>query len=317
MIKSKESDGWKHSMQSEQSFEVYLHDIHDLPLLSSEDEQELIRRIQKGRDATRRLEGEPELVDGERAALRSVVEDAEQARDTLVAAHLRLVVRVARQYTSRGISLLDLIQEGNIALLQAAANFDPAYGVRFATYALWWVRHAIARSVAEAGHPIRLPEDVRLKVYRLYRARNDLLQQYAREPGDHELARATGFSIQEVQELSRYLQPVLSLHTPVGDEGDSELLDVVPDPAAELQVSDPVRLVLAEELEQVLRRLAPEEQAVLRLRFGLYGRRLHSRRETAHALDMTTEQVQRLEARALRRLRDPELLHRLEEFMDR
>ena len=303
-------------MTSEPSFELYLHDLHDLPLLAREDEQELIARLHAGRQAARRLEAEPELAPAERAALARAVSEGDQARDELVAAHLRLVVRTARQYTSRGVSLLDLIQEGNLALLQAAKHFDPAHGVRFATYAMWWIRHAIARAVAEAGHPVRLPQDARLKVYRLYRARNDLLQQLEREPRAVELARATGLSVEEITDLSRYLQPVLSLDAPVDEEVDNELFDVVPDPVAELHLSAALRGVLAEELEQLLQHLTVEEREVLVLRFGLYDQPLRSRQDAAKALGLPVERVQRLEARALRKLRDPELLRRLAEAMD-
>ena len=303
-------------MTSEPSFELYLHDLHDLPLLAREDEQELITRLHAGWQAARRLEAEPELAPAERAALARAVSVGNQARDELVAAHLRLVVRTARQYTSRGVSLLDLIQEGNLALLHAAEHFDPAHGVRFATYAMWWIRHAIARAVAEAGHPVRLPQDARLKVYRLYRARNDLLQQLEREPRAVELARATGLSAEEVTDLSRYLQPVLSLDAPVDEEADNELFDVVPDPVAELQLSAALRGVLAEELEQLLQRLTVEEREVLALRFGLYDQPLRSRQDAAKALGLPVERVQRLEARALRKLRDPELRGRLAEAMD-
>ena len=304
-------------MTSEQSFELYLHDLHDLPLLARADEQQLIARLRAGRQAMERLETEPGLAPAERAALMRVVADGDEAREELVAAHLRLVVRIARQYTGRGVSLLDLIQEGNLALLQAAERFDPVYSVRFATYALWWIRHAIARAVAEVGHPIRLPEEVRLKVYRLYRARNELLQQLEREPHDVELAQATGLSIAEVRDLSQYLQPVLSLDAPVGEEADTDLVDVVPDPVAELQLSAALRGVLAEELEQLLQRLTAEEKEVLTLRFGLYDRPLRSRQAVGKELGMAPERVQRLEARALRKLRDPELVRQLEELMDR
>ena len=300
----------------EETFEFYLHDIHDLPLLTLEDEQQLVARLREGRQAAERLATDSHIEPAERAALEQVVADGEAARDRLIAAHLRLVVRIARQYTGRGVSLLDLIQEGNLALLQAASHFDPAHGARFATYAAWWIRHAIARAVAEDGHPIRLPEDVRLKVYRLYKARTDLLQELEREPRDTELARATGLRLGEVRELSRYLEPVLSLEAPLSEEGDAELVDVVPDPVAELQLSRALQNALGKELEELLQRLTPEERQVLALRFGLDDQPLRSRHEVAQLLHMSSERVQRLEARALRKLRDPELLRQLQHAMD-
>ncbi len=303
-------------MSTEQSFELYLHDLHDLPLLAREDEKQLIARLHTGRQAAQRLASEPELSPSERTALARTVAEGEQARDELVAAHLRLVVRIARQYTSRGVSLLDLIQEGNLALLQAAEHFDPAHDVRFATYASWWIRHAIAGAVAETGHPIRLPQDARRNVYRLYRARNDLLQQLEREPRDVELAQATGLSVDEVRDLSQYLSPVLSLDSPLGEDDANDLVDIVPNPVAELQLSAALRDAVAEELEQVLQRLTPEEKEVLVLRFGLFGQPLRSRQDVGKVLGLTNERVQRLEARALRKLRDPELLRQLETAMD-
>ncbi len=304
-------------MTTEQSFDLYLHDLHDLPLLAREEEQQLMARLRAGRQARQRLESEPGPDPAERAALARAIADGEQARDELVAAHLRLVVRIARQYTSRGVSLLDLIQEGNLALLQAAEHVDPAYGVRFATYASWWIRHAIARAVAEIANPIRLPEDVRRNVYRVYRARNELLQQLEREPLDADLAQVTDLSIDEVRRLSQYLQPVLSLDASVGEEADSELVDIVPDPVAELQLSAALRSAVAEELEHLLQRLTVEEKEVLALRFGLNGQPLRSRQDVGKVLGLPNDRVQRLEARALRKLRDPELLQLLEAAMDR
>ncbi len=299
----------------EHAFELYLHDIHDLPLLSQEEEQRLSSQLVVGRRAAERLASEPGLPAAERERLQRVVTAGEAAREALVASHLRLVTRLARHYTSRGISLLDLIQEGNLALLQAADHFDPRRGVRFATYAAWWIRHAIARAVAEAGHPIRLPEETRLKLYRLYRARGNLLQVLQREPAVEELATAAGLRVEEARQLLTYLEPVLSLHAPLNDEADAELADVVADPVAELQVSHALRAALRHELEQLLQRLEPDERAVIIRRFGLGDEQLRSRQQVARELGMTGERVQRLEGRALRKLRDPELLVQLRDLM--
>lgn len=300
----------------ERSFELYLHDIRDLPLLTPDDEQRLIARVREGREAAARLASDAELLPRERPVLEHAVAAADAARAELTAAHLRLVVRLARQYTGRGVSLLDLIQEGNLALLQAAEHFEPQYGVRFATYAVWWIRHAIARTVAEGGHAFHIPDEVRRRVYRMFRARSDLLQQLEREPSEAELAHASGLSATEIRELSRYLAPVLSLETPLGEEGDDELLDVVPDPRAEIELSSPLRSALSDELSALLQRLTPEERTVLTLRFGLADEVLRSRQEVAERLGYSSEKVQRLEARALRKLRDPELLQRLREVME-
>lgn len=300
----------------EQAFEFYLHDIHDLPLLDLVDEQQLIAGLCAGKDAAKRLAADALPSMAEQQRLEQLVATGERAREKLIVAHLRLVVRVARQYTGRGISLLDLVQEGNIGLLQAVDHFDPSHGVRFATYAVWWVRHAIAHAVAESRHPLRLPEDVRAKLYRLYRARNELLHQYGRGPREHELGRATGLSLREVQELAQYERPMVSLNQPLMDDGENELADVVPDPVAELQLSAASQAALGTELEQILQTLSDEERNVLTVRYGLRSRLLHTRQDTAKQLGISTERVRQLEARALRKLRSSELVERLRDYID-
>lgn len=300
----------------EPSFDLYLHDLHDLPLLTPEKEQRLSAEIEAGNGATGELAKTSSVPWEERQLLERRIAEAEAAREALVAAHLRLVVRIARQYTSRGISLLDLIQEGNLALVQAARNFEPGKGGRFATYAAWWIRHAIARAVASASHPIRVPDDTRLKLYRLHRARVELLQQLEREPHTEELADATGLTSDEIGRLAVFLQPVLSLETRLGEDADDELLDMIADPVAELELSAALQSAIGLEFDALLQRLTDEESAVLTLRFGLRDQVLRSRQEVASELSIPTERVQRLEARALRKLRDPELLRRLRAEMD-
>ncbi len=303
--------------EREQVFDLYLHDIHDLPLLSLADEQRLVAQIVEGRNAQQQLVTAEMLAFEQRCRLDQIVAAGQQARDKLIAAHLRLVVRIARQYTSRGILLLDLIQEGNLGLIQAVDHFDPQYGARFATYAVWWIRHAITQAVAEAQHPVRLPDTVRAKVYLLYRARTDLLQRLGREPNEHELAQATNLPLREVCYLLHYLQPTVSLNQPLNEDEAYELADMIPDPAAEIEISTASQAVLAEELEQLLHNLNDDERRVLTLRFGLYHHPLRTRQEVAKLLDISTERVRQLEARALRKLRSSELLDQLHEYIDR
>jgi RNA polymerase primary sigma factor len=303
-------------LPDEQAFELYLHDLRDLQLLDPGEEQRLVAQLINGRKAFQYSQQAADLAEEERRKLEETITAGEQAREALIAAHLRLVVRIARQYTGRGISLLDLIQEGNLGLLQAAEHFDPRYDVRFATYAIWWIRHAIARAVAESGHLVRLPDQVRSKLYRIYRARNELLQQLGREPHPGEIAKAVGIPKNEVEDLIHYLSPVLSLNAPINEENDQEFADVVPDPVAELQLLGPLRHALAEELEALLQHLTYEERQVLTLRFGLHGQPLRSRQDVATMLSMATERVRQLEARALRKLRTPELLQRLQAYID-
>ncbi len=302
--------------EREQAFELYLHDIHDLPLLDVEEEQRLLAQLLAGREAQIQLDSQAPVSISERPRLQRIVADSQQARERLIAAHLRLVTRIARQYTGRGVSLLDLIQEGNVGLMQAADHFDPQHAVRFATYAAWWIRHAIAHAVVDERHPVRLPDDVRAKLYRLYRVRNELQQQLGREPYEDELAQAAGFSVRDVRDLAPLRQPVLSLNQPLTDDDDNELTDAVPDPAAELQLASASRVALAEELEQLLGCLDDEERDVLTSRFGLHGRPLQTRQATAKQLGLGTERVRQLEARALRKLRSSELIDHLRDYVD-
>ncbi len=302
--------------EREQAFELYLHDIHDLPLLDLAEEQTLIAQLLAGRITRQRLTSEPIESQEERQRLARIVADGDRAREALIAAQLRLVVRIARQYTGRGVSLLDLVQEGNLGLMQAVDHFDPQYGTRFATYAVWWIRHAIADAVAESRYPVRLPEDIRAKLYRLYHARHELLQRLHREPREDELAEATGLLLREVRDLTQYHEPVISLNQPLTEDGDNELADVVPDPVAELQLSLASQAALAEELEQLLFSLSAEEREVLTVRFGLHGQPLSTRQDTAKQLGMSTERVRQLEARALRKLRSSELIERLHDYVD-
>ncbi len=304
------------TIAAETTFEAYLHAIRDLPLLEPAHEQQLFEQIRAGQEAGAQLQSDLPLSASARAHLEQLVARGTQARETVIAAHLRLVIRIARQYTSRGVALLDLIQEGNLGLLHAIDHFDPAVGVRFATYASWWVRHAVGRAVAELGHPVHLPDDVRAKLYRLYRARVNLQQQLAREPRAEELAAAAQIPERELPTLVHYLEPVLSLNAPVGDETDTELADLVPDPEAEVELCAPLQQVLATELERLLHTLPPEERNVLTLRFGLHRHEPHTRQDVAGLLGSTTERVRQLEARALRRLRAPELLDQLRSYVD-
>lgn len=300
----------------EEAFQFYLHDIHDLPLLDLTDEHQLLTRLGAAKDAARQLLSNSTLSPADRQRLEQLVADGEQAREALVTAYLRLVIRIARQYTGRGVSLLDLIQEGNVALMQAVDHFDPQYGARFATYAVWWIRHAVVHAVSESRHPVRLPEDVRAKLYRLYRVRNELLQQLDHEPDERELAQAAGLSLREVRELAQYERPVVSLNQPLSSDGESELADVVRDPVAELRLSAALQAALAEELEQLLRSLNDEERAVLAVRFGLHGQPLHTRQDAAKRLGISTERVRQIEARALRKLRSSKLIDRLRDYID-
>jgi RNA polymerase primary sigma factor len=281
---------------------AYLREIRPQQRLSADEEQHLAAQLAAGRAARDRLRHDTLSAD-EQAALQETIAVAEAARQRLVMTHLPLVVALARTYASRGVPLLDLIQEGNIGLLQAIEKFDPQRNVRLATYAAWWIRQAIQRALSDQGRPIRLPAATRALLVRLHRAHAQLAQQLGREPSAGELAAQLGVTRRQIEEVMPLLQEPLSLEAPVDEEGDTALEELVPDPkfgdveerVADRLAQDYIRMTLAE--------LTPEEQRVLTLRYGLDDGRFRSLNEVGALLGMRRDYVRKIEGRALRKLR--------------
>lgn len=291
---------------------AYLREIRPQRRLSADEEQHLAAQLAVGRTARERLHNET-LTDDEQTALHEMVAIAEAARQRLVMTHLPLVVALARSYASRGVPLLDLIQEGNIGLLQAIEKFDPQRGVRLSTYAAWWIRQAIQRALSDQGRPIRLPAATRTLLIRVYRANAQLTQQLGREPTVEELAGQLGVTLHEIEEIMPLLQEPLSLDASVDEDGETALEELVPDPksgdveelVADHFVQNYIRMTLAE--------LTLEEQQVLTLRYGLDDGRFRSLNEVGTLLGLRRDQVRKIEGRALRKLRHL----RLAEFFDK
>ena len=289
---------------------AYLRELRPWSRLDADEEQHLVAQLAAGREARKRLNDGP-LDPDEEAQLRETIAVAEAARQRLVATHLPLVVILARPYAHRGVPLLDLIQEGNIGLLQAIEKFDPRHGARLSTYATWWIRQAIQRALADQGRPVRLPAQTRATLARLRRLRTQLMQQLGREPTEAELAEQLHLPQRQVLELMPLLQEPLSLETPVGEDEEAMLEDLIPDP----QAGD-VEEIVAERLAQdyiraTLAELSAEEQQVLTLRYGLDDGRFRSLDEVGTLLGMRREHVRQIEGRALRKLRHPRLAARL------
>jgi RNA polymerase sigma factor (sigma-70 family) len=255
---------------------LYLSDIAKVPLLTPEQEQELARRVQAG--------------------------DADAERQ-LIEANLRLVVRVARRYLNRGLSLLDLIEEGNLGLLHAVTKFQPGRGTRFSTYAVWWIRQAVARALANQARTIRLPVHIELLLGQYMKKKAALTQDLGRAPNTEEIAKALGQPVDEVEHIERMSQRPVSLDAPIGQDGGGTLEDVVKDaeplPGAGLAAA----LGAREDLAGVLRELPDAERGVLELRFGLSGEEPRTLESIGRQLGITRERVRQIEAAALGRLR--------------
>lgn len=255
---------------------LYLGDIAKVPLLTPEQEQELARRVQAG--------------------------DAEAERQ-LIEANLRLVVRVARRYLNRGLSLLDLIEEGNLGLLHAVTKFQPGRGTRFSTYAVWWIRQAVARALANQARTIRLPVHIELLLGQYMKKKAALTQELGRAPNTEEIAKALGQPVDEVEHIERMSQRPVSLDAPIGQDGGGTLEDVVKDaeplPGAGLRAA----LGAHEDLAGVLRELPDAERSVLELRFALEGGEPRTLESIGRQLGITRERVRQIEAAALGRLR--------------
>ena len=268
---------------------MYLKEIGRVPLLTADEEIELARRMEAG---------------------------DESARHRLEEANLRLVVSIAKRYVGRGMLFLDLIQEGNLGLLKAVEKFDYSKGYKFSTYATWWIRQAITRAIADQARTIRIPVHMVETINKLVRISRQLLQELGRDPHPEEVAREMGISVARVHEIMKIAQEPVSLETPIGEEEDSHLGDFIEDEAA-LDPADAASvMLLKEQITEVLQTLAPREAEVLRLRFGLEDGRSRTLEEVGQSFGVTRERIRQIEAKALRKLRHPVRLRKLQGNFD-
>jgi RNA polymerase primary sigma factor len=281
---------------------VYLSQASRVPLLKREEEVELAKRIERGREASKKL-AKGSISSQKRAQLEHQIEDGLAAREHLILANLRLVFSVAKKYIGRGVPLLDLIQEGHIGLMRAAKKYDYRRGFKFSTYATWWIRQAVTRAIADQGRTIRLPVHMGDRVSKMYRARHKLTQELGRDPTIEELAEKLGESPLKVGKMMRYSRRTLSLDLPVGDEEDAALGDFIEDTSSPMPEESVTKTLLEENVQEVLEELPAREVRVLQLRFGLWGERMHTLHEAGQKMGITRERVRQIQSNALRRLR--------------
>ena len=293
---------------------LYLREIGQVDLLTTEDERRLAQLIEAGHQAAEQIDaGAPEGT--ERELLRAV-QRGERAKSELTQANLRLVVSIAKRYSGRGMQLLDLIQEGNLGLMRAVDKFDHTKGFKFSTYATWWIRQAITRSIADQARTIRIPVHMVEHMNRLTRTRRQMHQELEREPTVDELAAKLQMEPDKVRDLLRLALDPLSLDSPVGEEDESNLGDFIEDANVDGPADAATRAMLHEAVEQVLGELNEREQEIVRMRFGLDGSQAKTLEEVGKAFGVTRERIRQIEAKTLAKLRHPQRSQRLREFLE-
>jgi len=267
----------------------YLREIGRVPLLDAEQEVELAKRYEKA---------------------------DKRAKDKLTESNLRLVVSIAKKYIGRGLSLLDLIQEGNQGLIRAVEKYDWRKGYKFSTYATWWIRQAITRAIADQARTIRIPVHMVETINKLYRTSRRLMQELGREPTPEEIGEELDLDADRVREIFKIAQEVTSLEAPVGEEGESMLGDFIPDEGQPSPVDQASKQLLKNHLDEVLATLSDREARVLKLRFGLEGNKQMTLEEVGKVFGVTRERIRQIEAKALRKLKHPSRRKKLQDYLD-
>jgi RNA polymerase primary sigma factor len=304
---------------------MYLREIGRVPLLTAQGEVDLAIRIKAGVEASDRLaeaeaateSGAAGLPDDESRELQWLADDGDAAKSALIQANLRLVVSIAKRYVGRGMQLLDLVQEGNMGLMRAVEKFDHTKGFKFSTYATWWIRQAITRSIADQARTIRIPVHMVESINKVHRVQRQIVQELEREPTVEELAERVGLTPERVREIQRISLDPLSLDSPIGEEDDSFLGDFIKDDDADEPLDIATRQMLQEAVNEVLGELNDRERDVVRMRFGL-GDNTEARtlEEVGKEFGVTRERIRQIESKTLAKLRHPNHAQRLRDYLD-
>ena len=294
---------------------MYLKEIGQIPLLDPKEEPIIARQIQEGEEAKEAMKN-PDLSDEEKKKLAKVIADGEQAKQTLISSNLRLVVSIAKKYVGRGMLFLDLIQEGNCGLMKAVEKFDYTKGFKFSTYATWWIRQSITRAIADQARTIRIPVHMVETINKLTRIQRQLVQDLGRDPLPEEIAeKMENISAEKVREIQKIALDPVSLETPIGEEDDSHLGDFIEDKDTLSPDDYTNNQLLKDEINAVLQGLTEREEKVLRLRFGLLDGRTRTLEEVGKEFNVTRERIRQIEAKALRKLKNPNRCKRLRDFV--
>ena len=305
------------NISSDDTIGLYLKEMSRVPLLNMDEELGIARRIETGRNSKLELDrSNGNTAPGHRIELEGEIEDGILAREHLIKANTRLVVSVAKRYIGRGVPFLDLIQEGNLGLMKAVEKFDYHRGFRFSTYATWWIRQTITRSIADQGRTIRVPVHMVDRIRQLYKLTHEMEQTLGRVPTSEELAVKLEVPTSKVEWMTRVSWLPLSLESPINDdEEDSELGQFVEDQLTPTPIQSAYAKLLREKIEEVLDTLPPREARILRLRFGLENGHNYTLEEVGEKFGLTRERIRQIESKALRRLRHPRRSRQLREYL--
>jgi len=285
---------------------MYLREIGRTPLLSKSDEVFLAKQIEKGMAAVKRLKrATSRMGKVSRVKFKEHARIGDTAKEKLTKANLRLVVSIAKKYLGRGLSFLDLVQEGNIGLMRAVEKFDWRRGFKFSTYATWWIRQGITRAIADQARTIRIPVHMIETINKFHRIQRQLEQELDREPTPEEISKLLETTPEKVREIIKVSQRPTSLETPIGEEKDSRLKDFVADEEVSAPTDDTSKELLKQQLLEVLRTLSPREQKVIELRFGLRDEKPRTLEAVGREFGVTRERIRQIEAKAIRKLRHP------------
>jgi RNA polymerase primary sigma factor len=303
------------TIETDDTVGLYLREVGHVPLLTAQEEIALAKRIERAKSPARQLAAN-KLNPKQRAKLKTLVADGQAAREHLITANTRLVISIAKKYVGRGVSFLDLIQEGNIGLLRAARKFDYHRGYKFSTYATWWIRQAVTRAIADQGRTIRVPVHMGDQISRLMRVSHQLTQELGHEPSSEELAAELNIPVKKVEQMFQVARQPPSLETPTDEDDDSVLGDFIEDIDALAPAEAVTQNMLKQQLQEVIELLSPREARILQLRYGLVDGQSYTLEQVGKKLGVTRERIRQIEAHALARLRHPTHIRRLKDYLN-